>query len=274
MENKATQKNNLKIGIFDSGLGGLTVLRYLLDYFPNNEFVYLGDLGNLPYGNKSKNNIIDCSIKCAQFLETKKVDSIVIACNTASSYSYEILKKNIKTPIFDVITPCIQKINTLKIKKIGILGTEKTIESNIYAESILETAKDIKIYNKACPLFVPIVEEGLEHTQIAQMTIDYYLKDIQGKIDTLVLGCTHYPILCKDLNKYFNNKIQIIHSGPIIGEALFKIFSKTKNIKNLKNTHPKPAKISYYVTDLPERFKKLGNKFLNQKITSVKLITL
>ncbi len=110
MENKAAQKNNLKIGIFDSGLGGLTVLRYLLDYFPNNEFVYLGDLGNLPYGNKSKNNIIDYSIKCAQFLETKKVDSIVIACNTASSYSYEILKKILKLQFLMLLLPVYRKL--------------------------------------------------------------------------------------------------------------------------------------------------------------------
>ena len=259
---------NQPIGVFDSGLGGLTVLKYLLEYFPYENFVYLGDLANLPYGNKSEKNIISYSSKCAKFLQSKNVKSIIIACNTASSYAYDVIRKSSKIPIFDVISPCVEEIIASKSKKVAILGTEKTIESNIYANSIKKRNQNIKVYNKACPLFVPIVEEGFEGTSIAYSIIDYYLKDIkQKKIDQLILGCTHYPILIKDLKKYFGGSVSILHSGPMIAKILSSNF---KNISQKNNSQS----ISYYVTDLPNRFKKYGSKFLSKKIDSPKLVSI
>tara|TARA_Y100001960_G_scaffold311895_1_gene373006 strand:- start:418 stop:1206 length:789 start_codon:yes stop_codon:yes gene_type:complete len=257
------EKDARPIGIFDSGLGGLTVLKYLIKFFPNEKFIYLGDLANLPYGNKSEDKIIKYSFNCAHFLEEKNVKCIIIACNTASSYAYEKLKKTIKTPIFDVISPCVEKASKLNNKKIAIIGTEKTIESNIYHNQIKIANKNLKIYNIACPLFVPIVEEGLEGSKITQAIIDLYLKDIKSKkIDCLILGCTHYPILFNDLKNYFNNSIQIFHSGPIIVDKLKEHFSPNDCLSS----------IEYYVTDSPERFIKNANKFLNQKINKVNLI--
>ena len=259
---------NRPIGVFDSGLGGLTVLKYLLEYFPNEDFIYLGDLANLPYGNKSEKNIISYSTKCAQFLQSKNVKSIIIACNTASSYAYDIISEFINIPIFDVIKPCVEEILNSKGKRVAILGTEKTIESNIYANSIKKRNQDIKVYNKACPLFVSIVEEGFEGTSIAQSIIDYYLKDIKQKnIDQLVLGCTHYPILIEDFKKYFGDSVSILHSGPIIAKILSSSFQDISEEKTLQT-------ISYYVTDLPDRFKKYGSKFLSKKIHSPKLISI
>ena len=253
------------IGIFDSGLGGLTVLKHLIRYFPNEKFIYLGDLANLPYGNKSKQNIIKYSFECANFLKSKNVKCIIIACNTASSYAYLELKKSIDIPVYDVISPCIDKIILLKNKRVAILGTEKTIEAKVYHNQIKSKNKSLKIYDIACPLFVPVVEEGLEGTNISMSIIDMYLNSIKkANVDCIVLGCTHYPILLNDLKKYFNNSVDIFHSGPIVAENLSRHINSNNNINN----------IEYYVTDSPERFTKYGNKFLNQKINNVNLIKL
>ena len=263
------KKNNSPIGVFDSGLGGLTVLKYLLKAFPEQDFIYLGDLANLPYGNKSKNKIIDYSIQCSHFLESQNVQGIIIACNTASSYALKSVRKETSVPIFDVISPCVEKIANSKIKNIAILGTEKTIESKIYEHSINAINPKIKIYNKACPLFVPIVEEGLENTQISMSVINYYLNDIRKqKIEKIILGCTHYPILLESLNNYFNNDIEIIHSGPVVAEKAVALLRPNLLMGSKDRT------VSYYVTDLPNRFEKFGNKFLDDNIAKVKLVSI
>ena len=264
MMNSSTQA----IGVFDSGLGGLTVLKYLLKFFPDENFIYLGDLAHLPYGNKSKNNIINYSLKCAKFLESKNVKAIVIACNTASACAYKAIKEQVAVPVFDVITPCIKKISLSDNKEIVILGTEQSIQSGTYSKLIKKINNKIIIHNKACPLFVPIVEEGLEGSSIAKQIIDYYLKDIKvQEVETLILGCTHYPILIDDLNLYFNNQIKILHSGPIIAEALSKSLPE-----NQFNNKGNQQSISYYVTDFPDRFQKFGSKFLGDIIEKVELI--
>ena len=259
---------NQPIGVFDSGLGGLTVLKYLLEYFPNEDFIYLGDLANLPYGNKSQENIIKYSIRCSQFLESKKVKAIIIACNTASSYAYDSIKKYVEVPVFDVISPSIKEIIKSKSKKVAILGTEKTIESNIYANLIKNSDSSIQTYNKACPLFVPIVEEGVEGTKITQSIIDHYLNDIKKeKIDKLILGCTHYPILIQDLKNYFGSSVSILHSGPIIAKILHSSFKDVSSSRRNRF-------VSYYVTDLPHRFQKYGNKFLSKEINLPELVVI
>ena len=264
-----SKKDNYPIGVFDSGLGGLTVLKYLLRAFPSQDFIYLGDLANLPYGNKSKDKIIKYSIQCSRFLKSKNVKAIVIACNTASSYALESVKSEVSVPVFDVINPCIEKVANSQSESIAILGTEKTIESKVYCQSINALNSKIKIYNKACPLFVPIVEEGFENTKISMQTIDYYLNVIRDqKIEKIILGCTHYPILLQSLNNYLNNSVKILHSGPIVAE---KLLADGICGANLTQRH---QKVSYYVTDLPMRFKKYGNKFLGNTINKVELIEL
>ena len=264
MEDKNFKEDKRPIGIFDSGLGGLSVLKYLLTSLPYENFIYLGDLAHLPYGNKSKDSIIKYSLGCSKFLKKKDVKAIIIACNTASSYAYNIIKKDSIIPVFDVISPCIKEILPMKNKVIAILGTEKTIQSNIYCNLIKSSNNSIQVYNIACPLFVPIVEEGLENTKIAESIINMYLNNIRSKcLDYLILGCTHYPVLLNDIKKYFNNSVEILHSGPILGKKLSQYFcSNNHNNNNIK----------YYVTDSPDRFIKYGNKFLNQKIEKVQLV--
>jgi|TARA_B100002052_G_scaffold106672_1_gene98218 glutamate racemase len=261
-------KDDRPIGVFDSGLGGLTVLNDLAKSFPNQSYIYLGDLANLPYGNKSKNNIIKCSVSCANFLIEKNVKGVIIACNTSSSYAYKKLKESLSIPVYDVINPCAESVSKSNLKKIAIIGTEKTIESNLYFDIIQSLNKKIQIYNVACPLFVPIVEEGLENSSIAISVINMYLKKLKKlDIEGLVLGCTHYPVLIESLKSYFNNSIKIFKSGKALAD---KYEEPVASIHN-KN---KPVKIKYYVTDLPDRFVKYGNKFSFQKIKKAELIKL
>ena len=261
-------KDNRPIGVFDSGLGGLTVLNDLAKSFPNQSYIYLGDLANLPYGNKSKNNIIKCSIRCANFLIEKNVKGVIIACNTSSSYAYKKLKESLPIPVYDVINPCAESVSKSGLKKIAIIGTEKTIESNLYFDIIQSLNKKIQIYNIACPLFVPIVEEGLENSSIAISVINMYLKNLKKlDIEGLVLGCTHYPVLIKLLKNYFNKPIKIFKSGKALADKYEEPVASTHNKKN-------SVKIKYYVTDLPDRFVKYGNKFSFQKIKKVQLIKL
>ena len=261
-------KDDRPIGVFDSGLGGLTVLNDLAKSFPNQSYIYLGDLANLPYGNKSKNNIIKCSVSCANFLIEKNVKGVIIACNTSSSYAYKKLKDSLSIPVYDVINPCAESVSKSNLKKIAIIGTEKTIESNLYFDIIQSFNKKIQIYNVACPLFVPIVEEGLENSSIAISVINMYLKNLKKlDIEGLVLGCTHYPVLIKSLKSYFNNSIKIFKSGKALADKYEETGASAYN----KN---KPVKIKYYVTDLPDRFVKYGNKFSFQKIKKAELIKL
>ena len=261
-------KDDRPIGVFDSGLGGLTVLNDLAKSFPNQSYVYLGDLANLPYGNKSKNNIIKCSVSCANFLIEKNVKGVIIACNTSSSYAYKKLKDSLSIPVYDVINPCAESVSKSNLKKIAIIGTEKTIESNLYFDIIQSFNKKIQIYNVACPLFVPIVEEGLENSSIATSVINMYLKNLKKlDIQGLVLGCTHYPVLIKSLKSYFNNSIKIFKSGKALADK----YEETGDSAYNKNN---PVKIKYYVTDLPDRFVKYGNKFSFQKIKKAELIKL
>ena len=258
--------DNRPIGVFDSGVGGLTVVNALVKYLPREIINYVGDTARVPYGNKSSECVSNYALDCTQFLLSKNVKSIIIACNTASAVAYKKIKNISPVPVFDVITPCVEEIIRINKKKIAILGTQKTIESNIYYNSIKKHINNITIYNIACPLFVPIVEEGLENTNISQSIIEYYLHDMRIKnIEQLILGCTNYPILLDDLNKFFNNKINILHSGPLV----------SKKIKSLlpSNNQNKPS-VEYYVTDLPEYFQKSGSKFLNKKIEDVRKITL
>ena len=190
----------------------------------------------MPYGNKSKNNIIKCSVSCANFLIEKNVKGVIIACNTSSSYAYKKLKDSLSIPVYDVINPCAESVSKSNLKKLQLLEQRKTIESNLYFDIIQSFNKKIQIYNVACPLFVPIVEEGLENSSIATSVINMYLKNLKKlDIQGLVLGCTHYPVLIKSLKSYFNNSIKIFKSGKALADkyeetgALFII--KTTRLK-------------------------------------------
>ena len=185
----------MKIGIFDSGIGGLTVFRQLMKKLPNNDYVYLGDTARLPYGIKSRKTVIEYSIKNTQFLINKGCDLIVIACNTASAFADDTLRKKFNVPIFNVIDSGVSAVKDSGIRNIGIIATPSTIDSKTYSNRLKKLKNIKKIISKQCPIFVPIVEEGLKSKGYIDQIINENLNIFKrNKIDGLILGCTHYPI--------------------------------------------------------------------------------
>ena len=221
----------LPIGIFDSGLGGLTVLQQLKKQLPREKFIYFGDTANVPYGNKSPKVIIQYCLKIIKFFEQKGVKLIIVGCNTASSVALQTIKQHTTLPVLDVIKPCVEKaIEATNNNKIGIKGTQTTIQSKSYQKQITLLDSNIKVYTKACPLFVPIIEEGLFHHDIAhQIILLYLLKFTQNKHDTLILGCTHYPLLKQIISKH-------VKSSTIIDSSITTALHVSKYLQsyNLK----------------------------------------
>ena len=262
------KENNKSIGVFDSGLGGLTVLKELKKYMPNESFIYFGDTAHLPYGNKSKQSIIEYSIYIANFLFSKNIKALVVACNSASAVVLDVLEKKYSIPILNVIDPSIyHAVKHSKDKSIGIIGTETTINSKTYNKKIHHIDSTIKVINQACPLFVPIIEEGLINHSFTLEIANFYLKKMNASdIDTLILGCTHYPVMQNIFNKIINKNISIINSA----EATAKYVNKYLLNKSLTTKLKSNNLDEYYVSDKPEQFDNLADMFLGIKNINVK----
>ena len=251
------------IGVFDSGLGGLTVLSELKEILPNENFIYFGDNARVPYGSKSKETIIKYSKEIVSFLIKQDVKLIVIACGTASSLAYNELIKEYNIPIINVISPTAKNLTG---KNIGIIATKATIKSKAWEKNILKFHDNIKIYSKACPLFVPIVEEGLVNSKILDDTVELYLKDFKNKeLDSLILGCTHYPILIKKIKSFMPQKTKIIN----INTACAKEVLKTLKSNNILNSSSKTSLIAY-TTDNISDFKKNSKTFCNIEFDDIR----
>ena len=203
----------MRVGVFDSGIGGLTVLKNIYRHYPNNEYIYFGDTLNLPYGNKTKEELNNLSSLDVEFLLSKKVDMIIIACGTISSNCIDYLKNKYNIPIYDIISPTINYLNNSNYQNIGVIATNATINSHIFKNNLNKN-----IYEIATPDFVPIIENNKQED--LTKTIDKYLKDYQNKIDILVLGCTHYPIIKEDINKYFNNQVKLLDMSELLLDKL------------------------------------------------------
>lgn len=259
----------MKIGVFDSGVGGLTVVKEIIKYFPNASIIYIGDTARVPYGSKGKKTIIRYAKEITNYLLKQKVDAIVVACNTVSSVAINELKKNTDIPIIDMINPVVlEAVKKTKNKKIAIIGTKATINSHAYKKQIQKIDGKINIYEKACPLFVPIVEEGLISHKITDIVIKYYLnKKYIDSVDTIILGCTHYPILKDQIKKNIKN-VNLISCGSPAAKKLKIIFKAKKNIKKNKKD------FTCLVTDDPVSFKKTAEKFLGKKINKIKILSL
>ncbi len=258
-------KNN-PIGIFDSGFGGLTVMSAISKLMPKEDIIYFGDSAHVPYGSKSKKVVTDFAVKISKFLIKNNVKIIVIACNTASAFSLNTLKKIVNIPVIGVIKPgSVSAINNTKNNKIGVIGTEGTIKSDAYPKQIKKLNKKIQCYSQSCQLFVPLVEEGWLNSEVTNKIIKIYLKDIVAKnIDTLILGCTHYPLLKKSIQKIIGNKIKIVDSATAVADSVKSLLEKNKLIKQ-KGI----GKYKFFVSDSPEKFKNLGSKFLGNRINKV-----
>jgi len=236
----------MAIGVFDSGIGGLTVFKSIAEHFPALDIYYLGDTARVPYGNKSPETIINYSIECARYLISEcGAEAIVIACNTASSYAVDIIADRFKVPVTGVVLPgSEQALRVSKKGKIAVIGTRATIRSGSY-RAALETMSEIEldIYENACPLFVPIVEEMMTESPIAELAVKMYLDDLSKKgVDTLVLGCTHYPMLKRTISKFYP-QFNIVDSSEVIIEHLIKsgLNTEGRGLRKLFFTDESPA---------------------------------
>ncbi|HHV97310.1 MAG TPA: glutamate racemase [Clostridiaceae bacterium] len=264
--------DNRPIGIFDSGLGGLTVLKEIRALMPKESLVYFGDSGRAPYGTKSRETVIKYTLQDVRFLLKHDIKMIVVACNTASALSLEKIKENVDVPVVEVIKPgALTGVKSTRNKKIGVIGTPATINSRAYEKEIKRLDESIQVFSKACPLFVPLVEEGPEwwENEVAYKIALEYLSSLRNeKIDTLVLGCTHYPLLQKVISSVMGDGVNLVSSAYEAAKAVKKILDKNEMNSDEKN---KPI-YKYYTSDSVEKFKPFCSAILNDEIISVEKI--
>jgi len=255
------------IGVFDSGIGGLTVVKRLTSVLPKESIVYFGDTARVPYGSKSNETVIDYSIQNTNFLLHKNVKAVVVACNTASSIAIPDLKKKFSIPVIGVILPGVDMAcKETKNGRIGVIGTRATICNQAYSKAIKELDNKIEVFEKACPLFVPIAEEGWTHHKATYEIAEEYLKELKDKdIDTLVLGCTHYPILADVIQEVIGNNVKLIDSGIATAEVV----QNEINRIGFETNSGVSGNLDLYVSDIPTTFKNVAELFLGKQIKDV-----
>ena len=266
------QISDSPIGVFDSGLGGLTVLKSLEKILPNESFIYLGDTAHVPYGTKSSDMVTLYSCHIMDFFLKYKTKAVVIACNTASAVAFQHLKRNYDIPLFDVVGPSVEySMKITKTQKIGVVGTYSTIQSGAYKRMFKQLGDSCGVQEISCPLFVPIIEEGWADSAIARDIAEIYLHDFTNSdIDTLILGCTHYPIMANTIQGLLPNQIQLVYSGETVGHKLAEYLMK----KNCESSSDVSRLIQFFVTDYPQKFDELGSRFLGRKLNDVTHISL
>lgn len=255
--------------MFDSGIGGLTVLKEVRSLLPEENIIYLGDTARLPYGSKSPQTVTKYALESAIFMLTKGVKILVIACNTSSALALPILKKKLPIPVLGVIDPGAREAaRTTKTKRVGVIGTKATVRSGAYEKAIMRHDPQISVISKPCPLFVPIVEEGLENDRITEIMTKKYLDEVkQSNIDTLVMGCTHYPILEDAICKVMGKGMAIINTGRETAKDVKRVLER-KGILNPAGER----KNEYFITDSPDTFKEIGGRFLGEEIGNIKFL--
>ena len=259
-------KNKDTIGIFDSGIGGLTVANAIYKHLPKENLIYFGDTAHLPYGDKSEELIKSFSIDIANFLiKEKNCKAVVIACNTASAVAYEYLRDKHRgsIPIINVIDPIIEAIvEDESIKKVGLIATQTTINSGVYQEKLQRRKPNIKVDVLATPLLVPMIEEGFANDNISHAVIENYLENDKFKdIDALILGCTHYVLIKDEINEYFKGKVKLFDSTDILADKLEKILSNEKILSKEKTLEN-----HFYVSDLTKGFQQSASRFFGDEI--------
>lgn len=274
---KIENKKDMPIGVFDSGVGGLTVAREIMRQLPNESIVYFGDTARVPYGSKSETTIIRYSRQIIRFLLTKEVKAIVIACNTASALALDAVRKEFKIPIIGVVAPGVRAAREETInKKIGVIGTEATVKSEIYKKLIQAEDPQISVSGRACPLFVPLVEEGFAKHKITREVIDIYLSDMrESDIDTLILGCTHYPLLRSTIREYMGEKIHLVNPAYETAMDLKRLLEEEEMIRDTPvNGQEEHGEYSFYVSDAADKFKQFANSILPYDIETTKQINI
>ncbi len=252
-----------RIGIFDSGLGGLTVAAEITKAFPNRDLVYFGDTARVPYGEKSESTLIRYSLEIAAFLQQQGIDLLVVACNSASAAALSTLQHHLTMPVIGVVEPGVEA--ALKVsKRLGIVGTRRTITSRIYEQECSRRQTDLFLVTKPCPFLVPLAEEGWVEGRVTHLVLEEYLDPfIKAKIDTLLLGCTHYPVFTSVIQEIIGPDVKIISSARAVAEAL-----------PIDKQGDREGELQCFVSDDPVKFQKQSNLFFGRKIQTVELIRL
>lgn len=260
------------IGFFDSGIGGLTVVKAVSQLLPNENIVYFGDTARVPYGSKSNDTVVEYSLQAANFLLRKNIKLLVVACNTASSVALKDLKRFLTIPVIGMIEPGSKlALRESRNGKIGIIGTNATINNKAYSNEIRKLNPKIKVYEKACPLFVPIAEEGWIDHKATELIAKEYLTELKiKKIDSLVLGCTHYPILKDVIQKVVGKSVKLVDSGT----PAARLVEEYLNGRGLRNISNQIGKREFYVSDIPSKFRDIAERFLGKKITHLHKVEL
>lgn len=259
------------VGIFDSGIGGLTVVKEIIHLLPHENLVYFGDTARVPYGIKSKETIIKFSLENTLFLLQQDVKMIVIACNTSSSLALPIIRRHFKIPIIGVIMPGAKEaVYATKNKRIGVIGTRATIHSGAYDEEIHRLDASIKVFSQACPMFVPLVEEGWTQDAITTKVAQKYLRPLRAKgIDTLILGCTHYPLLKNKIQEVMGKGIRLVDSAQQVAVEVKQVLSQ-EGLLNQDKIRPSRE---YFVSDEVAIFKNVARRFLGSDLKEVKRVS-
>ena len=272
------------IGIFDSGFGGLTVMKEYLKKYPEYDYMYLGDQANMPYGSRSKECVNKLVVQNIEFLIKKGCKLIIVACNTASADALRHVQQIYKgkPTILGVLVPAAEEaLQSTRFGRIGVIGTQGTVKSNAYKREINKyislykpadkrAEKKVKMYQQACPLLVPLVEEGMIKHTVTNMMLRTYLRPLKNAhVDTLILGCTHYPLLQKEIKRIIGKQVEVISSAKADADAIEDYFKRHPDVE--KKLSRKGSRI-YYTTDCPERFAELGSRFLGQKILAEKVL--
>ena len=256
------------IGIFDSGVGGLTVFRRITETLPDESVVYLGDTARVPYGTKSADTVVRYARACARVLQEHHVKVIVVACNTASAFAVEALQQELSMPVVGVVEPgAAAAARVSKTGRIGVIGTAGTIGSGVYTRAIMARLPEAQIFARPCPLFVPLAEEGWTEGRVPREVANIYLSELLAeRIDTLVLGCTHYPLLARVIADTAGGGVRLVDSAQETARVVAHVLS-SKGLR--KGTDPGAPRRTFLVSDAPEAFARIGRRFLGYDIGEV-----
>lgn len=270
MSQSLALKQKRPIGVFDSGLGGLTVVREIRRLLPGENIVYFGDIARLPYGIKSREQILQYSIQNTLFLLRHKIKALVVACNSSSSAAYSFLKNHFNLPVVDVIEPAAREAACIsRSGRIGVIATPSTVASGAYEKALKRLQPSVKVYQASCPFFVPLVEEGWQNGPIVSQIADHYLTPLKkNRFDALILGCTHYPLLKKVIQKSVGARVRLVDSALPTARKVASLLKE----KSLSYPTLRQGKLKIFVSDLPRNFIRIGEKFLGEKLHHVEVV--
>lgn len=266
---------NAPIGVFDSGVGGLTVMKEIMRQLPGENLVYFGDTARVPYGSKSKSTVCRYSRQIVRFLQTKGVKAIVVACNTASALALDEIREEIEIPVIGVVEPgAVMAANTTVTNNIGIIGTESTIKSGIYNKFLHRINPEITVVSKACPLFVPLVEEGLWEDRVTEDIVGRYLHELKEyDIDSLILGCTHYPLLRRTIGREMGEQVKLVNPAYETAKSL-KILLTENHLLNTIGIDAAEPTYDYYVSDGVEKFISFADDVLSCHVGKAEIVNI